>query len=82
MTSDLAGRDNLRMPTSSDVPESKPIMSNLPQAEERVRAADRLEYVADLLLELQAIAVICRCDTLAGLLAVSHAEALRQARQL
>jgi hypothetical protein len=56
-------------------------MSNLPQAE-RVRAADRLEYVADLLLELQAIAVTCRCDTLAGLLALSHAEALRQARQL
>jgi len=56
-------------------------MSNLPQAE-RARAADRLEYVADLLLELQAIAVTCRCDTLAGLLALSHAEALRQARQL
>jgi hypothetical protein len=79
--SDLFGQDNLRMPISSDVPESKPVKSNLPQPE-RVREADRLEYVADLLLELQAIAVTCRCDTLAGLLALSHAEALRQARQL
>ncbi len=69
------------MPISSDVPESKPTMFNLSQPE-RVRAAERLEYVADLLLELQAIAVTCRCDTLAGLLALSHAEALRQARQL
>ncbi len=41
---------------------------------------DRLEYLADLLLELQSIAVTCNCDTLAGLLALSHAEALRQAR--
>ncbi len=79
--SDLLGRDNLRMSMSSDVPESKPVMSNLPQPE-RAREVDRLEYVADLLLELQAIAVTCSCDTLAGLLALSHAEALRQARHL
>ncbi|MEQ1717505.1 MAG: hypothetical protein ABL907_16270 [Hyphomicrobium sp.] len=39
---------------------------------------DRLEYVADLLLELQSIATQTGCETLAGLLNLSHAEALRQ----
>jgi hypothetical protein len=39
---------------------------------------DRLEYVADLLLELQAIATEEGCETLAGLLALSRAEALRK----
>ena len=48
------------MPTSSNVPD-------VPQAE-RLRAVDRLEYVADLLLELQSIAISSKCETLAGLL--------------
>ena len=40
---------------------------------------DRLEYIADLLLELRTIASEAKCDTLAGLLSLSHAEALRRA---
>jgi len=62
------------MPTSSNVPD-------VPQSE-RLRAVDRLEYVADLLLELQSIAISSKCETLAGLLNLAHAEALRQSRQI
>ncbi len=40
---------------------------------------DRLEYIADLLLELQSIAKGTGCETLAGLLSLSHAEAVRKA---
>lgn len=39
---------------------------------------DRLEYVADLILELQTIATDAGCETLAGLLSLSHAEAMRK----
>lgn len=46
-----------------------------------VPVRDRLEYMADMLLELQDIASDCGCATLSGLLALSHAEALRQARE-
>lgn len=41
---------------------------------------DRLNYMADMLKEMQALAVQDGCPTLAGLLALSHAEAERQAR--
>jgi hypothetical protein len=39
---------------------------------------ERLEYVADLLMELQGIATEAGCETLAGLISLSHAEALRR----
>lgn len=42
--------------------------------------AERLEYVADLLMELQGIATEAGCETLAGLISLSHAEALRRAQ--
>lgn len=42
--------------------------------------AERLEYVADLLMELQGIAAEAGCETLAGLISLSHAEALRRAQ--
>jgi len=42
-------------------------------------AADQLVYMADLLLELEEIAVSCRCDTLAGLIKLAQIESLRQA---
>lgn len=47
-----------------------------------VSKAERLEYVADLLMELQGIATQAGCETLAGLISLSHAEALRRAQNL
>ncbi len=41
---------------------------------------DRLNYMADMLKEMQELASREGCPTLAGLLALSHAEAERQAR--
>lgn len=41
---------------------------------------DQLEYLGDLVLELQGIADNLGCATLAGLLAVAHKEALIQSR--
>ena len=41
---------------------------------------DQLEYLGDLVLELQCIADNLGCATLAGLLAVAHKEALIQSR--
>jgi hypothetical protein len=41
---------------------------------------DRLMYMADLLRELEAMAKREGCATLSGLLALSHAEADRQAQ--
>ena len=43
--------------------------------------SDRLAYMADLLSELQTMAAEEGCETLAGLLALSHAEALRKVQQ-
>lgn len=47
----------------------------LPQSERR----ERLAYLADMLSELQAMAAREGCETLAGLLGLSHAEAQRKA---
>jgi hypothetical protein len=47
-----------------------------PEPSER---AERLLYLADLLSELQEIARREGCETLVGLLALSHAEAQRRA---
>jgi hypothetical protein len=47
----------------------------LPQSERR----ERLAYLADMLSELQTMAAREGCETLAGLLALSHAEAQRKA---
>lgn len=44
--------------------------------------SDQLEYVADMLLELRSVADRCGCETLAGLLLLSHAELLRQSNRL
>ena len=43
---------------------------------------DRLQYLADMLLELQAMAEREGCTTLAGLLALSQSEASLQAKGL
>ncbi len=50
------------------------------QAQAAASKAERLEYVADLLMELQGIATQAGCETLAGLISLSHAEALRKAQ--
>ena len=42
---------------------------------------ERLAYLADMLNELQVMAAGEGCETLAGLLALSHAEALRKAKR-
>lgn len=42
--------------------------------------ADQMEYVADLLAELQRLATLAGHETLAGLLGLSRSEALRQAK--
>lgn len=42
---------------------------------------DRLAYLADLTLELKCLADAEGCPTLAGLLALAHAEALRQSER-
>jgi hypothetical protein len=50
------------------------------QTNDAVSKVERLEYVADLLMELQGIAAEAGCETLAGLISLSHAEALRRAQ--
>ena len=45
----------------------------------RTERRERLAYLADMLSELQVIAASEGCETLAGLLALSHTEALRKA---
>jgi hypothetical protein len=57
--------------------------ARLAGAEERFDTsarAERLIYMADMLSELKDIASRDGCETLAGLLAISHVEALRQAQ--
>jgi hypothetical protein len=41
-------------------------------------AANQLEYMADLILELKGMAERARLETLSGILALAHAEARRQ----
>lgn len=50
------------------------------QAQSAASKAERLEYVADLLMELQGIATEAGCETLAGF-SLSHAEAVRRAQK-
>jgi hypothetical protein len=45
-----------------------------------VHMRDRMEYVADLLAELQVIVAPAACQTLTGLLVLSEAEARRVAK--
>ena len=52
---------------------------NGPQGKPEANDRDRLEYIADLLLELRELASDAGCETLAGLLSLSHAEAIRKA---
>lgn len=54
---------------------------NAVQAQSAASKAERLEYVADLLMELQGIATEAGCETLAGLISLSHAEAVRRAQK-
>lgn len=55
----------------------------IPAAQRRIEisGSDRLEYVADLLVELEAIAVQENCETLAGLLVLSQSEARRRSQK-
>lgn len=53
---------------------------NVAAAQCAVSKVERLEYIADLLMELQLIAEETGCETLAGLIGLSHAEALRRAQ--
>ena len=46
-----------------------------------ISGSDRLEYVADLLVELEAIAAQENCETLAGLLVLSQTEARRRSQK-
>lgn len=46
------------------------------------RSCDQLHYMADLLSELHGLAGRNGCETLAGLLALSEAEARRQAERI
>ena len=46
---------------------------------DRAEQRERLAYLADMLNELQTMATREGCETLAGLLALSHAEAMRKA---
>lgn len=46
-----------------------------------ISGADRLEYVADLLVELEVIAAQENCETLAGLLVLSQTEARRRSQK-
>ena len=43
---------------------------------------DQLEYIADMLVELEAMAIAGNCETLARLIALSGAEARRRADKL
>ncbi|MGE3066850.1 MAG: hypothetical protein AB7K67_14775 [Hyphomicrobiaceae bacterium] len=43
-------------------------------------AADRLEYIADMVQELRCMAESADCDTLARILEVAHREATRRRR--
>ena len=54
--------------------------TDLNRAADQRSRADRLEYVADLLSELQDIAAEEGCEMLAGLLNLSQTESRRQAR--
>ena len=55
------------------------IQSNETESDPRLERRERLTYLADLLNELQVLAQREGCETLTGLLALSHAEALRKA---
>lgn len=69
-----------------------PLFSRVPRDESRdaevaatplrpgITRGDQLEYLGDLVHELQGIADNLGCATLAGLLAVAHKEALIQSR--
>lgn len=56
--------------------------SQAAELDEPVLTKERLEYMADLLLELQTLAAGAGCETLSGLLHLSHAEARRKADTL
>ena len=57
---------------------TQPMVAGRAQSQPNERA-ERLMYLADLLGELQEIARQEGCETLVGLLALSHAEAQRRA---
>lgn len=53
-----------------------------PGSEPERHAANQLEYMADLILELKGLAERAGLETLTGILALAHAEARRQRGQL
>lgn len=55
-----------------------PLMSDIERSHSAVERVERLSYLADMVGEMQDLAAREGCVTLAGLLALSHAEAQRQ----
>jgi hypothetical protein len=55
-----------------------PIQTNVVSNHLQIERLERLSYLADMISELQELAAREGCVTLAGLLALSHAEARRQ----
>jgi hypothetical protein len=55
-----------------------PIQTKIDQNQSALERTERLTYLADMLSEMQEISTREGCATLAGLLALCHAEARRQ----
>jgi hypothetical protein len=58
--------------------DARPIRTKYEGNHTALERTELLAYLADMLSEMQEIATRQGCDTLAGLLALSHAEAQRQ----